>query len=236
MRASVDHFQKLSEERVWPAWFLSNHDHPRMVTRYGGGELGEARARVAAMLLYTLRGTPFIYQGDELGLPDAEIPPEAVMDVDGRDPERAPIPWEPPSEAGPAAGFSSGRPWLPAVAEAERLSVRTQLEDPDSLLSLVRRLSRRRREDDSLQRGGYRSVDAGDGILGYVRELDGERLLVLLNFAAEARGLDRSGLPESARVELSTDREREPGSVTLPDLELRPNEGLLLGQLAGWPS
>jgi alpha-glucosidase len=232
MRASVDHFHELSEERAWPAWFLSNHDHSRMVTRYGGGELGESRARVAAMLLYTLRGTPFIYQGDELGLPDAEIPTESMVDVDGRDPERAPIPWEPPSEAGAAAGFSTGRPWLPVVADAERLCVRNQLEDPDSLLSLVRRLSQRRRHDACLQRGEYRSIDAGDGILGYVRELDGESLLVLLNFAAELRGLDDSELPARATVELCTHRKREAGTVTTDELELRPNEGLLLRPFA----
>jgi alpha-glucosidase len=233
MRASVDHFQELSEERAWPAWFLSNHDHSRMVTRYGGGELGEARARVAAMLLYTLRGTPFIYQGDELGLPDAEIPSESVVDVDGRDPERAPIPWEPPSEAGAAAGFSTGRPWLPLVADAERLCVRNQLKDPDSLLSLVRRLARRRREDACLQRGEHRSLDAGKGILAYLRELEGESLLILLNFTAEARGLDHPGLPAKATVELCTHPERGPGTVTVGDLELRPNEGVVLRPLAG---
>ena len=233
MRASIDKFMELSAGRAWPAWFLSNHDHSRMVSRYGEGELGEARARVAAMLLYTLRGTPFIYQGDELGLPDAEIPPESAVDVDGRDPERAPIPWEPPSEAGVAAGFSTGRPWLPVVADAERLCVRNQRENPDSLLSLVRHLSWRRRHDGCLQRGEYRSVEAGDGILAYGRELDGESLLVLLNFAAEPRGLDHSGLPDRATVELCTDRRRAPGAVALRELELRPNEGLLLRELAG---
>jgi alpha-glucosidase len=232
MRASVDQFQKLSAGRAWPAWFLSNHDHSRMVTRYGGGELGEARSRVAAMLLYTLRGTPFIYQGDELGLPDAEIPPESVVDVDGRDPQRAPIPWEPPSQVGAGGGFSTGRPWLPLVADAERLCVRNQLEDPDSLLSLVRRLSWTRRHDGCLQGGTYRSVDAGDGLFGYVRELGGESLFVLLNFAAEARRLNHSGWSGRATIELSTDRAREQQAVTVGDLELRPNEGLLLRPLA----
>src|SRR5918994_6938338 len=138
MRASVDHFEELSTDLAWPAWFLSNHDHSRVVSRYGGGKLGRARARVAAMLLYTLRGTPFIYQGEELGLPDAEIPAEAIVGVDGRDPERAPIPWEPPSQTGPGAGFSTHQPWLPTVAEAERLCVRRQLDEPVSMLSLVR--------------------------------------------------------------------------------------------------
>ena len=79
-----------------------------------GGQ-GAARARALLLMLYALRGTPFIYQGEELGLPDAVIPPERVVDVDGRDPERAPIPWRPPSEAGPGAGFTDGEPWLPLV-------------------------------------------------------------------------------------------------------------------------
>ena len=70
-------------------------------------------------MLYALRGTPFVYQGEELGLPDAEIPPDRVVDVDGRDPERAPIPWRPPSEAGPGAGFTTGDPWLPLTSRAE---------------------------------------------------------------------------------------------------------------------
>jgi alpha-glucosidase len=232
MRASIDQFMELSANRAWPAWFLSNHDHPRMVSRYGGAELGEARARVAAMLLYTLRGTPFIYQGDELGLPDAQIPAEDVVDVDGRDPERAPIPWEPPSEAGPAAGFSTGDPWLPPVSDAERLCVRRQLEDPDSMLSLVRRLAWHRRYDSCLQRGEHRSVDAGTGILAYLRELDGESLLVLLNFEPEARRVTGSGFPEKATVELCTDRDRERRTVMMSDLALGSNEGLVLRPVA----
>jgi alpha-glucosidase len=231
MRGSIDHFQELSRGRAWPAWCLSNHDHSRVVSRYGGGELGRARARLAAMLLYTLRGTPFIYQGEELGLPDAEIPPESVVDVDGRDPERAPMPWEPPSETGPAAGFSTGRPWLPLVADAERLCVQAQFEDPDSFLSLVRRLAWRRRDDRCLQEGEQRTLDAGEGILGYLRELDGETRLVLLNFETQGNRLDCPGLPAEATLELSTDRDRGAGTITLSDLELRPNEGLLLRPL-----
>jgi alpha-glucosidase len=228
IRASVDEFEALSAGRAWPAWFLSNHDHPRMVSRYGGGKLGEARARVAAMLLYTLRGTPFIYQGEELALPDAEIPSDARIDIDGRDPERAPLPWEPPSEAGPAAGFSTREPWLPTVREAERLCVRRQLEDPDSQLSLVHRLAWRRRHDPCLQWGEQRSVDAGDGIFGYVRELDGDAQLVLLNFETEPSKVEDSGLPAEAHLELGTDPERHPGPVAVGGLELRPNEGVLL--------
>src|SRR5439155_538594 len=76
---------------AWPAWFLSNHDHPRAASRFDDEGLGQARARAILVMLYALRGTPFIYAGEELGLPDGEIPPDRVVDVDGRDPERAPI-------------------------------------------------------------------------------------------------------------------------------------------------
>ncbi|MGZ8647997.1 MAG: alpha-amylase family glycosyl hydrolase, partial [Solirubrobacteraceae bacterium] len=114
-RTSIDDFEALADRTAWPAWFLENHDKPRIASRFDDGGLGPARARAAAVMLYALRGTPFVYQGQELGLPDAEIPPERVVDVDGRDPERAPIPWRPPSVAGPGAGFTTGEPWLPLV-------------------------------------------------------------------------------------------------------------------------
>src|SRR2546421_2763688 len=92
------------------------------------------------MLVCRLRGTPFVYQGQELALPNAEIPPHRMVDVDGRDPERAPLPWRRPSQAGPGAGFSSGDPWLPIVDGAERRSVEAQKHDPSSTLAFARRL------------------------------------------------------------------------------------------------
>ena len=154
-----------------------------------------------------------------------------MVEIDGRAPVRARLPWEPPSEEVPAAGFSTGRPWLPLVEDAERLCVQRQLDDADSLLSLVRRLAWRRRHDPCLQRGEQRSVNAGEGILGYLRELEGDTLLVLLNFEAQAGRLNHRDLPERATVELCTHGNREPETVSLSDLQLRPNEGLLLRPL-----
>ena len=136
-RVSIDEFEALASDRAWPAWFLENHDHPRVASRFDDGTgQGPARARAALLLLYALRGTPFLYQGEELGLPDAEIPPDRVVDVDGRDPERAPIPWAPPSAAGPGAGFTTGEPWLPLVGDAETLNAEAQAGDPRSTLAL----------------------------------------------------------------------------------------------------
>lgn len=230
MRASVDEFEALSGDRAWPAWFLENHDHSRIVTRFGGGEIGEARARVAAMLLYTLRGTPFIYQGEELGLPDALIPPDKMVDVDGREPERAPIPWEPPARVGPGAGFTTGVPWLPMVSEANRLNAETESEDPDSILYLVRRLAWLRSGNECLQCGAQRSLDAGPGVFAYLREWEGYRMLVLLNFSANPRTPSTEQLPEEGLLEACTHRGRDDDDprLALAELQLAPNEGLLL--------
>ena len=231
MRRTIDEFEVLGGEEAWPAWCLSNHDHSRVASRYDDGGHGPARARVAAMLLLTLRGTPFLYQGEELGLPDAPIPPERVVDVDGRDPERAPLPWAPPSQAGPSAGFTTGVPWLPPVPDAEHLNVTTQGADPRSTLSLYRALCRRRAESPALREGAQRSLDAGPDLLAYTREHRDERLLVVLSFSAAPRRLDApgAGLSGSAQVELSTDPDRPPGQeVDLLALELHPDEGMLL--------
>ena len=119
-RAVVDEFEELTRDGGWPAWCLNNHDHSRTATRYGW-----ARARVAAMLMLTLRGTPFLFQGEELGLTDVAVPPRAIVDVDGRDPERAPIPWEPPSRPGRAPASppaSRGCRCIPTPSGSRRAS------------------------------------------------------------------------------------------------------------------
>ena len=217
---------------AWPAWFLSNHDHPRVASRFDDGGLGQARARAVLLLLYALRGTPFVYQGEELGLPDATIPPERVVDVDGRDPERAPIPWERPSEAGPGAGFTTGDPWLPLHAEAERYAVAAQRDDPASTFSLARRLAWLRRGDAVLQTGDQRTLDAGDDLLAWVREGEGGRWLAAMSFATAPRGvaLAGEGLPARGELVVSTvhGRPEEGTEVTLDGLELAAGEAVLV--------
>ena len=201
-RTSIDDFESLADRTAWPAWFLENHDKPRIASRFDDGGLGPARARAAALMLYALRGTPFVYQGQELGLPDAEIPPDRVVDVDGRDPVRAPIPWRPPSQAGPGAGFSTTEPWLPTVGDAERLNAETQAADEDSTLNLVRRLAALRGRTPALQVGVQRTFEAGPDVLAWLREHDGERLLAAVNFAPEPRRLE--GIPPGTELLVST--------------------------------
>ena len=141
---------------AWPNWVLGNHDRSRVASR-----VGRAQARVAAMLLLTLRGTPTIYQGEEIGMVDTPIPPHLVQDPLernvpgfglGRDPVRTPMPWSPE----PHGGFTEGRPWLPLHADADVLNVSTQADDPRSMLSLYRALIRLRRDSDVLSIGDLR--------------------------------------------------------------------------------
>jgi alpha-glucosidase len=213
-RASIDDFEALAEDAAWPAWFRSNHDVPRVAAR-----LGPERARAVLLMLYALRGTPFVYQGEELGLPHAEIPPERVVDIDGRDPERAPIPWRP----GPGAGFTTGEPWLPLIAEADALNAEVQAADPRSTLNFTRRVAALRAAEPALQLGAQRMLDAGPDVLAWERGA-GE-WLVALNFVLEPR---RLGLAGTARLVLSSDPDRAEGEVALGDLVLAPGEGVLL--------
>jgi alpha-glucosidase len=228
-RTSINDFEALAAETAWPAWFLANHDLPRVASRFDQDGQGPARARAVALLLYCLRGTPFVYQGEELGLPDAEIPPERVVDVDGRDPQRAPLPWRPPSLAGPAAGFTTGEPWLPLVADAERLCVERQAADPRSMLTLVRRLAALRRRTPALQTGAQRSLDAGPDMLAWLREDEGARLLAAVNFAAVLAPLRLPAEPpRRTTLLISTDPERADGDVDLNGFMLGPSEAVLL--------
>ncbi|HWF36747.1 MAG TPA: alpha-amylase family glycosyl hydrolase [Solirubrobacteraceae bacterium] len=201
-RATVDEFELLTAAAGWPAWCLNNHDHPRTATRYG-----LARARVAAVLVLTLRGTPFLYQGEELGLTDGAVPAEAIVDVDRRDPERVPIPWTP----GVGAGFTTGRPWLPTHPDADRLAVAVQECDPGSPLALYRRLISLRRATPALQHGSFRSVHAAPDVFAYVREHEADRVLVALNFAPFPRPLPAEA--EGARGLLSTEAEPRAGEL-----------------------
>ena len=238
-RSFIDRFEAETQSipDLWPCWFLENHDLPRVASRFDEAGLGPARARAVVLMLYALRGTPFLYQGQELGLPDAVVPPERVVDVDGRDPERAPIPWERPSQAGPGAGFTTGEPWLPLVEHAEGLCVRAQETDALSSLHLTRRIAALRRGIPALQDGSQRTLPAAAGVLAWLRETDGDRYLVVVSFATQALPADLpDDLPAVGRLLLATSPTRAGGGVgseatlgprDLRDLRLEPGEGLL---------
>jgi alpha-glucosidase len=223
--ALIETYEAALPTTAWPNWVLGNHDRSRVASR-----VGAAQARVAAMLLLTLRGTPTVYNGDEIGMRDVPIPPALVRDpVErnmpglglGRDPERTPMQWD----AGDYAGFSTTTPWLPLADDYATVNVAWQREDPRSMLSLHRRLIQLRRSRAALSVGSYRQAYTDDDVLVYMREAEGERVFVALNLSSRPRALAWS--PEAGRrVVLSThlDREEDVGN----QLELRADEGVIV--------
>jgi len=198
---------------AWPTWVLSNHDVPRHRTRFGS----EAAARAAAVLLLTLRGTPFLYQGEELGLEDAVVPPARAVDPGGRDGCRAPIPWD----ASLGHGWPAP-PWLPWPPDSERRNVERLRADPDSILHLYRRLLALRRASPALHAGRCRLLEAPAGVLAYERAAGTERRIVLVNFSGGQVAVAAQG-----RVEIASDGagEQQPYSGVLAPaqaLVLRP--------------
>lgn len=180
---------------AWPTWVLSNHDQRRHRTRYGGSE---GCARAAAVLLLSLRGTPFLYAGEELGLEDAVVPHERVLDPGGRDGCRAPIPWEP----GPGHGWAGREPWLPWPPEAETRSVARLRDDPASILHLYRRLLAARRGSEALRLGDLRWLPAPEGVLAFERSRGDDRRVVLVSFGSEEAVVK---VPDGATVEVASD-------------------------------
>jgi alpha-glucosidase len=224
----VERYEAALAEGAWPNWVLGNHDNPRIASR-----LARSRARVAHMLLLTLRGTPTCYYGDEIGMRDVEIPQELARDPQGvkspgygRDPARTPMQWD----ASVNAGFcpDSVEPWLPVADDHEVVNVDAQRQDPRSMLALFRRLIELRRDLPALAIGSYRQLDTGDGsVLAYLREHGEHRVLVVLNFGAERKVLDLSGVSDEGEVLCSTHLDRI-GRFDLNVLDLRSDEGILV--------
>ena len=216
VRAFVDGYEAATPAYGWPNYVLGNHDQTRVATR-----IGSAQARAAAMLLLTLRGTPFIYYGDELGMRDVDIAPELYQDPQGinlgisRDPERTPMQWD----SSPHAGFSEGSvaTWLPLAPDYQTSNVEAEKADPRSMLTLYKRLIELRRSDEALVLGAYQSLDAPEGVFAYER---GGGYTIALNFTGEVRRLDFGG-----EIVISTALNRE-GMVDT--VELRPHEGVIL--------
>ena len=174
----------------WPNWVIGSHDAPRIA-----GRLGEPQARVAAMLLLTLRGTPTLYQGDELGIGNVDIPADRIRDTQdlrqpglglGRDGSRTPMPWD----ESPQAGFSSAEPWLPLNQDWHSRNVAHQDANPGSMLSLHRALLSLRRQFQALSIGSQQVHPAADGVLLYERSHGEQRILVVLNLTRTPQPLE----------------------------------------------
>jgi alpha-glucosidase len=247
VRAAVATRESAFGSGRWPTAVMSNHDQPRHATRFVqsvGAPDQDAVARAAAVLLLTLRGTPFLYYGEELGMGDVDIPPSESVDLPAshvgpdfvwwdRSRCRTPMPWS----GGPGGGFTTGRPWLRLGPDAETRNVARQAADPGSVLSVYRRLIALRGATPALQVGTLELQPTTEAdLVAYAREADGQCVLVALN-------LGRAGLawrlPESAtgtgwRLLLTTatgqsaDAVFVDGSIAI----LESDEGLILERMS----
>jgi glycosidase len=220
-RRAVEAIESVVPGHSWPNYVLGNHDVTRIATRAGSAE----RARVAMMMLLTLRGTPTLYYGDEIGMPEAEIPADRLQDPwalreegQGRDGCRTPMLWD----AGPDAGFGSPDPWLPLGPLAGVTSVADQADDPTSMLALTKALLTLRKAEPALHRGPHRSLEGQPGCFVYERSHGEASFVVALNFASEPAVLDDL----AGTVVVSTGMDRTGEAVT-GTLELGPDEGVV---------
>lgn len=214
IRGAVEAAREVLPPGCSPALALGNHDEPRIATR-----LGPAGARMAAVLLLALPGTPCIYYGDELGMVDVAVPPPQRADPQGaidpslsRDPCRSPLAWT--AEGGFGGGASPAAPWLPYGDNAGERSVERQRQDPGSMLALYRELLALRRTTPALHRGSYRTHEASDDTLyAFWRIHEDQRVLVVLNFGDAPRAIDLG--PAAVRVLASTGAARSglPGVI-----------------------
>ncbi|HEX6798290.1 MAG TPA: alpha-amylase family glycosyl hydrolase [Ktedonobacterales bacterium] len=230
IRRAVAEYEAALPSGAWPNWVLGNHDQPRIMSR-----IGPQQARLAQMLLLTLRGTPTLYYGGEIGMVDVAIPADRMVDPPGlvdpkasRDPERTPMQWD----ASPHAGFSAAEPWLPVASDYRLVNVAAERDDPRSVLAFVRALLALRRASPALSLGSYHGLETPyEDVLAYVRTSpDGaQRMLVALNFASGQRMLDFSPLAASGIVCCSTCMDRAgAGPERLAELALRSAEGVVI--------
>jgi alpha-glucosidase len=180
------------EEESWPTWAFENHDAPRAISRWAPAEHRDTFARTKMLLLCVLRGSIILYQGEELGLPQVDVPFEKLRDPEAianwpqtlsRDGARTPMPW---SGSAPNLGFSSAEPWLPVGESHRPLAVQAQERDADSLLQFTRACLRLRNDHPALRQGAMRILEAGAQLLVFQRTMDGERLRCTFNLSAES--------------------------------------------------
>lgn len=238
VRQAVNEYERVLPPGACPNWVLGNHDRPRLASR-----LGQAQARVATLLLLTLRGTPTWYYGDEIGLENGVIPMPLVRDpqalnqpavaqVLGRDPQRTPMQWN----SSPNAGFTPEgiKPWLPVSGDFAERNVERESRDPRSFLSFFRALTTVRQKAPALRLGDYAEVETeAEDVFAYRRFRGAESYLIVLNFAARTVCVNLGVLGEVADILLSTTMART-GRTALASLEVGPDEGLLLKAADAW--
>lgn len=226
VKQSVDEYEAALSNHHWPNYVLGNHDVQRLATRVGQGQ-----ARIVAMLLLTLRGTPTIYNGDEIGMVNGDITQELIQDPQGirlglnmaRDFCRTPLQWDDTSLAGFSPDGTIGT-WLPVTYDYQTRNVAAQMDDPKSLWSLYHRLLVYRKQSPALLAGAYVPMDSPAGCFVYARSTENESYWIALNFTGESKTVT---LPEAGQIVFSTYLDRAE-NLSAGEISLRADEGLLV--------
>lgn len=226
--AAIDEYEGALPQNGWPNWVLGNHDQPRITSR-----VGTQQAKVAAMLLLTLRGTPTIYYGEEIGMRDVPIPFQEVQDPQGlnmpdknlsRDPARTPMQWSNDDNA----GFTGGKPWLRLDRSFTRQNVQLQKDDPYSTLCYYRRLIHLRQSEPSLMIGDYAPVYSDNQVMAFKRSAENSpQFLIVLNLSHRPCYFKPSNIKLKGTIAVSTTPELE-GTAVLERLDLAGDEGVII--------
>ena len=219
--------ESLFQSIAWPSYVLGNHDSKRFTERFKGSKDKKGNLQVLASMLLTLKGTAFIYYGEEIGMEDAQIPYERIVDpagknlwpeYKGRDSARTPMQWD----ENPYASFSKIEPWLPVTDDYPSLNVKAQMSDPDSLLSFYKKLITLRNKTDCIKYGTIEFVDIDPDVMAYTRSYQNDKILVLLNFDQKTKSIKPSLLKEYSKVLLNNKYKEQIETL------LEPNEVVIL--------
>jgi alpha-glucosidase len=221
----------------WTTYVLSNHDIPRHYDRYGDGKNNDRIAKLTATMLLTLRGSPFLYYGEEIGMVTTE--PKTIEEVKdpvgkrywpankGRDGERTPMQWD----AGPQSGFTSGTSWLKVPPSATERNVARQEKDADSILNFYRRLIQLRRQSPALLDGDYTSIGTDPHVFAYRRRSPSQTMIVALNMSGESRrmALDEATFGKGSSLHLKlSNRDGSENMTVKESVNLAPYEGVII--------
>jgi alpha-glucosidase len=225
--SAIDAYEGALPANGWPNWVLGNHDQTRIASR-----VGLQQARVAAMLLLTLRGTPTLYYGDEIGMQDVPIPLNEVQDPQGlnmpgkhlsRDPERTPMQWD----NSPQAGFTSSKPWLRLSRNYARQNVQLQKTHEDSMLNMYHRLIHFRQQHPALTVGTYKPVYSDHKMIAYLRQYQDQCFLIVLNLSHGVCYFEPEHLTVKGKIEIATHADLE-GTLVNGTISLEGDEGILV--------
>ena len=226
-RKLIQDTENLFQSIAWPSYVLGNHDSKRFTDRFKGLLDKKEKLEILASMLLTMKGTAFIYYGEEIGMNDAQIPFEKIVDpaginlwpdYKGRDSARTPMQWD----DGVFSSFSKVEPWLPVTDDYNGLNVKAQMSDQNSLLNFYKRLITLRKTSDIIKYGTIQFVDIDPDVLAYIRSFGNKKIFVILNFSEKTVDISSSLVHEFKEILLTNKK------IQMVDSVIKPNEVRIL--------